>query len=127
MSRLFQPIRPAQFAVIVLIAAITLTFIVSTFALLKVSSRADSAQSIAVAIQQERARAVRENCEQQNARHDQALTVTLALLKRPAVPRKLTPQQKQAQAGAIVEWVDALVPRRDCSLLVERQVQTRKP
>jgi S1-C subfamily serine protease len=125
--RVRLPIRPVHVAVIALIVTVALTSITSTVALLKVSHRADSAKAIAVAIQRERARSVMENCEQQNVRHDQALGVTLALLKRPAVPRKLTPEQKQAQAGAIVEWVDALVPRRDCGLLVQRQVQTHQP
>lgn len=91
------------------------------------SVQAQSAKSVAAAIQRERARTIRENCEQQNARHNEVFAVVRQLLQRPAIPpRKLTAKQKQAQVDATFRFVDALVPMKDCAVLVKRQAPPHK-
>lgn len=90
------------------------------------SGKAESNQDANQQIQRARADSIRTACADQNERHDFALVVTNRLLAKPAVPsqtRRLTPQEQQARDAAIRTWVSALVPRRDCDLLVRRSVK----
>lgn len=73
-------------------------------------------------INAERARNVRSACEETNARNKAVTLVIGQLVKRPVEPRHLTPDQQKRQAEATAKFVQALVPKRDCDALVDRQV-----
>jgi hypothetical protein len=62
-----------------------------------------------------------EVCERSNARHDQAIKTTMAILARPAAPsqRKLTPAQRAASQRQVIRWVDSLVPKVDCAKILQ--------
>ena len=77
---------------------------------------------LARAIQDQRKESIRTNCRTQNKRHKAAISATLRLLARPAVPpsRTLTPAQQRAQRTVIVGWVGVLVPKQNCALLVKK-------
>lgn len=72
-------------------------------------------------IQKNRIEITREQCIAGNQRHNAAVEKTLELLANPAVPRNppLTPEQKRRQRAEIIEWVNSLVPQRDCDRQVE--------
>jgi hypothetical protein len=74
-------------------------------------------------IQDEREKAVRENCEATNQRHDATITQLDRLIVRlPPGPRR---DRAEASRAGTVRLIDALAPKRDCESLVHRQV--RKP
>jgi hypothetical protein len=76
---------------------------------------------LATQIQQQRTTSIFDGCNDQNDRHDTAVKVTLRLLGHPPVPpdRKLTDEQLRAQRKALLEWMQALVPKRDCQNVLQ--------
>jgi len=103
-------------------------FILSTLLLGSIVVAINANQARIQDIQHERVRATGRACLDQNQRHDTALRVTAALLKRPAVPpvRKLTPAQEKAQRIALARWIGALVPKRNCALFVNQTVRSNR-
>jgi cell division protein FtsB len=74
------------------------------------------------AIQRERARNVRTNCEEQNRRHDATIRQLHRLVDElPPGPRKVRAVQGMAGSVALIQ---ALAPKRDCRALVAQQVNT---
>jgi esterase/lipase len=84
---------------------------------------AQEAKRLAQQIQDERARNVRDNCEQVNERHDNTVATLDGLLARAR--KGASPQQRkqiqQSRASTLL-LIDALAPRRDCEALVRQQV-----
>jgi hypothetical protein len=70
-------------------------------------------------IQNERARSVRENCEQVNDRHDHAIETLDRLIAKAPPSRRQRAIQNRA---ATVLLLDAIVPKRDCERLVRQSV-----
>jgi hypothetical protein len=70
-------------------------------------------------IQQQRATATRVNCQEQNVRHDAAITELDRLIRRLPLP-----QRARAVRGrdGTVALINALAPKRDCEALVRRTV-----
>lgn len=79
-------------------------------------------RKLSLAIQAQRVATIFDSCTDQNNRHDDAVKITIRLLGHPAVPptQKLTSAQEAAQKKAILEWIGALVPHRDCQQVVEQ-------
>jgi hypothetical protein len=75
------------------------------------------------AIQAERLRNIRQNCQDTNTRHDVTIRRLHQLVEQlPPGPRKV--RAVQGMAGSVA-LIDALAPRRDCRALAARQVNTQ--
>jgi hypothetical protein len=75
------------------------------------------------AIQAERIRNIRQNCEDTNTRHDATIRQLHRLVERlPPGPRKV--RAVQGMAGSVA-LIDALAPKRRCAALARRQVNTQ--
>lgn len=75
-----------------------------------------------VALNQERARNVQQNCMDTNRRHDATLRQLQRLVDElPPGPRKV--RAVQGMAGSVA-LIDSLAPKRDCRALARRQIKT---
>lgn len=78
---------------------------------------------LALEIQDERARSVRDSCEEVNRRHDSTIATLDKLLA------KLPPSQRgraKSNRDGTVLLIEALAPKRDCEALVRRTVGHRR-
>lgn len=88
------------------------------------SVRSVNNEQVTVAIQSERARATRENCQLQNERHHNTIrTLDDLVANRPPAERAAA----RAGAAQFKLLIDALVPVRNCEELVRRTVVESVP
>jgi hypothetical protein len=107
-------------AAIALLAAAGLALVVWD----DVAERSAANAAFAEAIQEERARATRENCRKQNRRNHKAVA------RVGERTRMLPPvEQREGREGRAytIALIDALAPVRDCEQLVERTVVQGEP
>lgn len=73
-------------------------------------------------IQAERERNIRTNCVAQNERHDDAIAALDEVIATAPLSRRARARQGRQSTVFLLE---AIVPRRDCDVLVHRQVNPR--
>lgn len=79
---------------------------------------ARSARALAVAIQQSRLEGIRRVCLDQNMRHDATIRrLDSNIVKLPPGERR---ERSKLSRDSTVLLIDALVPRRDCDVVVQR-------
>lgn len=86
------------------------------------SDTATTARDLAVGIQRERARSIRENCEAQNRRHDATIRRLDELIAKAPPTRKR--RAVESRPGTIL-LIKELAPKRDCDELAKRQASLR--
>lgn len=105
----------------VLILAVVAALVVGVVALVKVSQRADTAAAVAAQIQDERARNIEQNCAEQNRRNRASVDELDRLLAQRSADASA--EQVRRSRASTKALIDALVPVRDCDLVVAQQVQ----
>jgi len=86
--------------------------------------RTQEAHDLAIQIQTQRADAIRSNCRDQNARHDDtihALDTVLAKYLKTATPQQAA--QLRGVRSQNVLLINALAPKRNCETLVKQQTE----
>lgn len=108
------------FAMIFQIVVLLLTAAAITYLVNQNRERIDSQEQVTARIQQERRHAIRDNCEDINARHERTVE-RLRVLAAKAPHQPGQPPRREALRNTIT-LIDALVPKRDCAVLVEQAV-----
>lgn len=75
-------------------------------------------------INSERTRNILSNCREVNARHDDTVTALDRLLARRILADPGREREFEQGRDSTLLLIDALVPRRDCAALADRQVST---
>jgi hypothetical protein len=89
-------------------------------ALVAFNDQQQRSTELGLAIQQQRADAIRDGCQEQNGRHDRTivkLEMLIAAIKDPARRRRA-----ERNVGGTIALIDALAPKQDCGRLVRQRV-----
>ncbi|MEJ7784749.1 MAG: hypothetical protein WKF96_08100 [Solirubrobacteraceae bacterium] len=98
--------------------SVALTLVMLFVALSKGQQDTQSVRDLAVAIQESRLDGIRRNCVDQNRRHDATVrTLDSNIAKLPPGDRRT---RAKLSRDSTVLLIDALAPRRDCDVVVQR-------
>jgi hypothetical protein len=105
--------------------AVAVAFAAAGAALWFNSNRTTDVAEVTAQIQAERAVNIRRSCEETNARHDGTIAELHSLVA--AIPDPARRARAQDGMAGTIALIEALVPKRDCEALVERQVRAERP